>query len=227
MIGPVLFVGVSTLEGWLRPGYDSFGMFLSELSLGPRGGIQIGNFLACGVLSLLFARGMAAEFSEGDDSGAGPIALYVIATGWVAAAFVMDPLSTPLASRSWHCWIHVLSGQLITFGMPISCFVFYGRFQVDRHWRSLATWTYMVGWLTVALEVVLLGSVAWIRFDPGIRSDPGNLVGAWAGLMQRMWIFGWLAWQFVVAGRLYTSPEAGTVPESSVRTATLVRRHSA
>ena len=45
MIGPVLFVTVFTLEGWFRPGYNTLGMYVSELSLGPRGWIQIINFI--------------------------------------------------------------------------------------------------------------------------------------------------------------------------------------
>ena len=34
IIGPVLFVTIFTLEGWLRPGYKPFEMFVSALSLG-------------------------------------------------------------------------------------------------------------------------------------------------------------------------------------------------
>jgi len=37
MLGPALFVGVFTLEGWLRPGYAPKAMYISALSLGPRG----------------------------------------------------------------------------------------------------------------------------------------------------------------------------------------------
>lgn len=55
-LGAVIFVTVFTLEGWLRPGYDSRSMFVSELSLGPRGFVQILNFLFLGVSQLLFAR---------------------------------------------------------------------------------------------------------------------------------------------------------------------------
>ena len=37
---PVLFVAVFLVEGWLRPGYQPLSMFVSELSLGPRGGCR-------------------------------------------------------------------------------------------------------------------------------------------------------------------------------------------
>jgi hypothetical protein len=45
MIGPALFVLVFTLEGWLRPGYDPLAMYVSALSLGPSGWIQITQLL--------------------------------------------------------------------------------------------------------------------------------------------------------------------------------------
>ncbi|GLZ30387.1 hypothetical protein Lesp02_25760 [Lentzea sp. NBRC 105346] len=52
---PVVFVIVLLVEGWLRPGYDPVHQFGSELSLGPRGWIQVTNFVVTGVLVLAFA----------------------------------------------------------------------------------------------------------------------------------------------------------------------------
>lgn len=73
IIGPTLFVAIFTFEGWLRPSYKPRGMVVSELALGPRGWIQRVNFVVFGVLSLVFTRGIAAEFQEGKASRAGPI----------------------------------------------------------------------------------------------------------------------------------------------------------
>src|SRR5262249_37750539 len=78
MIGPALFVTVFTLEGWLRTGYDPLSMYISELSLGPRGWIQIANFIVLGTLLLLFVRGVADEFREGKASSIGPVLLTII-----------------------------------------------------------------------------------------------------------------------------------------------------
>jgi hypothetical membrane protein len=65
MIGSVLFVAVFMLEGRLRPGYNPIGMYVSELSLGPGGWIQIANFIIFGMLFLVFVYGAAAEFKDG------------------------------------------------------------------------------------------------------------------------------------------------------------------
>src|SRR5690242_18835283 len=78
MIGSALFVTVFTVEGWLRPGYDWRSTFISELSIGPRGWIQIANFIVLGILFFVFTRGVAAEFREGKASKAGPILLAII-----------------------------------------------------------------------------------------------------------------------------------------------------
>ena len=61
MIAPVLFVAVFTIEGSLRVGYDPISSYVSELSLGPRGWIQIANFVVFGALVLVFASGVAAS----------------------------------------------------------------------------------------------------------------------------------------------------------------------
>ena len=71
MTAPVLFVAVFALEGRLCPGYHPSSMFVSELSLGPRGWIQIVNFLVTGALVFAFGCGLAARFRSGTASRAG------------------------------------------------------------------------------------------------------------------------------------------------------------
>jgi hypothetical membrane protein len=199
IVGPPLFVAVFVVEGWLRPGYDSRGMYLSELALGPRGVIMIVDLVVYGVLLLLFARGMAAEFPHGKASRWGPRLLNIAGLGWIGAGlFVMDPqaLSEPLAQFSWHCWLHALFGWLLMVGLPGSCFVFLRRFREDPDWQPLGDWTLRTGVATVALMVVLR-AIVWT-----IRLAPGSAVGAWGGLIQRLSIIIWLGWQFAVALRL-------------------------
>jgi hypothetical protein len=95
VVGAVVFVTVFTVEGWLRSGYDSRHMFVSELALGPRGFVQTLNFFLLGVTQLLFGRGLAAEFPDGPASRAGPLFLRV--GGWDRA-----PPTTPREGvRPW------------------------------------------------------------------------------------------------------------------------------
>jgi len=53
------------IEGWLHPGYDPLKMYVSALSLGPRGWVQIVNFMVFGGLLIVFTRAVAAEFRSG------------------------------------------------------------------------------------------------------------------------------------------------------------------
>src|ERR1700733_5130967 len=55
LAAPLIFVGVFTIEGALRPDYGAVSSYVSALSLRPRGWVQIASFLATGALLLAFA----------------------------------------------------------------------------------------------------------------------------------------------------------------------------
>ena len=196
MIGPALFVLIFTIEGWLRPGYDACSMFVSELSLGPRGWVQICNFILFGLLFLSFARGVAREFRGGTPSTAGPVLLTILGCGFLAAGpFVMDPVSTPREAWSAHGTMHQLIGALVFALMPVSCLVFWRRFRADPSWRSLRSWTLGAS-LAIFVAIVLMK----IGFsDP--TAPPGRL-RAWVGLLQRSALVLYLAWLFGFARQL-------------------------
>src|SRR4051812_15706279 len=107
IIGPVLFVSLVVIEGRLRVGYDSREMYISALSLGPRGWVQILNFVISGLLFLVFARGVAAEAP----SRVGPALLTIIALGYLLSGlFGMDPVGT---SRSIHGTVHHFIARIV------------------------------------------------------------------------------------------------------------------
>src|SRR5207244_10600775 len=54
-----LFVGVALAQAFTRPGFDFERHALSLLSLGDVGWIQVANFLVSGLLTVLFAVGLA------------------------------------------------------------------------------------------------------------------------------------------------------------------------
>jgi hypothetical protein len=189
MVGPAFFVAVFALEGWLRPGYDPLGMFVSELSLGPRGWIQIANFIVLGVLFIVFARGVAAEFREGKASRVGPILLAVIGFSLlISGPLVTDPASTPREQWSWHGTLHQLFGALVFSLSPVSCFVFWRRFRDDPKWRSLQWWTLAAG-------VIIVTSVVLMK----VGQTPPNALNAWIGLIQRAALVTYLSWIFTFA----------------------------
>jgi len=194
MIGPALFVAVFTVEGWLRPGYDPRSMFVSELALGPRGWIQIVNFIVLGVLLLMFTRGVAAEFQHGKASRAGPILLTIIAISFLASGpFVMDPVTTPTDQMSWHGKLHWnVFGALVFSLSPVSCFVFLRRFRQDPNWRVFRWWTLAAGVVTAAAVVVM-------SVGPTRAPAAPNAFNDWNGVIQRTFIIAYLSWIFTFA----------------------------
>jgi hypothetical protein len=200
MIGPILFVAIFTLEGWFRPGYKPLGMYVSALSLGPRGWIQIVNFVVFGVLLLVFTRGVAGEFQNGKASRGGPILLAIIASGYLASGpFVMDPTGTPLNQISIHGTLHGILGGIVFLLMPISCFVFLRRFRVAPKWHSLQGWTLGLGTI-IALAVVLLTISTKL---PAVQ----NVFIEWIGLIQRAAIVPFMIWVFIFALELRRAPD--------------------
>jgi hypothetical protein len=198
MIGPTLFVAIFTLEGWLRPGYHPLGMFVSELALGPRGWIQVVNFVVFGILFLVFARGVDAEFHDGKASRIGPILLTIIGISFlVSGIFVMDPVATPPDQMTLHGKLHVFFGALVFSLSPVSCFVFLRRFHTgdDPKWRSLQWWTLAAG--TIIAAAVVLMSVG-----PTKPPAPPNAFNQCIGLIQRTALVTYLSWQFTFAMRL-------------------------
>jgi hypothetical protein len=201
MLGPVLFVAIFTLEGWLRPGYEPLSMYVSALSLGPRGWIQIINFVVFGVLLLVFTWGLAAEFPKGKASRGGLVLLGVIACCYLGSGpFVMDPTGTPLSQASVHGTLHGIFGAIVFLLMPISCFVFLRRFRADAKWQSLKGWTLALGTISAAGVVVLTFSTKLPNLN--------EIFTGWRGLIQRTAIVPFMIWIFVFALKLLRQSKA-------------------
>jgi hypothetical protein len=192
MLAPLLFVLVFTLEGSLRPGYSPLSTYVSALSLGPRGWIQIANFLLFGALLFGFTRGLAAEFPTGKASRWGLILMTVIAgLYFISGPFVMDPMNTPVDQATWHGIIHGLAGGIAFILMPISCFIYLRRFRADPNWNFLSGWTLALGTLVavvvVAFSIISKSTELSLQFKDHL------------GLIQRGLIIPYMFWLFLFA----------------------------
>jgi len=192
IIAPIIFVKVFLVEGWLRPGYDPLSMYVSALSLGPRGWTQISSFLIFGALLFVFTRGVAAEFPDGKASRGGLTLLTIIATGYFfSGPFVMDPMNTPLDQASIHGTIHGILGGVVFLLMPISIFVYWRRFRIDPKWQSIQGWTLVLGIICAATDI----------FFTVVSKSPSLQIAFvdWFGLIQRSVIVPFMVWVFVFA----------------------------
>jgi hypothetical protein len=192
IIAPALFVAIFTIEGWFRPGYDPITTYVSALSLGPRGWIQMVNFIILGLLMLVFTRVVAAEFPSGKASRWGLICLTVMALLFIVSGpFVMDPMGTPLGQTTVHGTIHGLAGGIVFILMPVTCFIYLRRFRQDPEWRNLK-------WVTLLLGIIVAAAVLLLTFTTKLPSLQSMFVD-WLGLIQRFIIIPFMIWLFIFA----------------------------
>jgi hypothetical protein len=190
ILAPAIFVGVFSIEGALRNGYDPLKMYISALSLGNRGWIQISNFLILGFLLFIFTLGLSKEFQTGKASRGGIITLYVIsALFFISGPFVMDPTETPADQMSVHGLIHGLSGGIVFTIMPIFIFIFLRRFVSDANWQSFRWWTLILG-IIEALGVIVFTYVSKIPIEQ-------NAYINYFGLFQRIALIPFMVWIFL------------------------------
>src|SRR5262249_30439585 len=190
--GPLLFVAVFTIEGWLRPDYDARRMYLSELALGPRGLVQIATLVTAGVLTILFARGVATEFPA---ARGGVRAVYLVGIGFVGGGgFVMDPLTTSFGERHWHGILHGVFGVLIIYGVSIAPLRFPREFRRGPPRPPFGPWGIAAAAATILLAFAL-PFVVELQRTGRTRNLPG-------GVIQRTHHIVYLAWQVAVATRL-------------------------
>jgi hypothetical protein len=183
IIGPILFVVVFMVDGATRPGYRPVYHAVSALARGPRGWIQTANFLVCGLLITVSARGIEFATSSGWLSGAiGVFGLGLVASG----IFPMDamrgyPPGTPEGTPSdlsrahrRHDW----AGFLVFGLVPVAAAA--AAFTLDSN-----SWALYSGATAVAT------GIGFVVFGAASERDHPR-----AGLIQRVVIvvgWGWLA----------------------------------
>ncbi len=194
-VGPILFFAILLIEGALRPGYHPLHDTISELSLGPRGWIQIANFLIFGVLFLIFTRGMKQSLNDSWSARCGVLLLSLIGIGVLGCGlFRAEPW--PPSSMSATGLLHLVCAMVLIFALlPIATGVLARAFAADARWRSLVFSTGLTSMATLAL---LVGGLA-LMSPPG---QPRRIGDAYAGLIQRIDVAVFLAWQIAVAIRL-------------------------
>lgn len=189
ILAPILFVGIFTVEGIIRSGYDPIRMHISALSLGSRGWIQISNFLVLGLLLFLFTQGLSKEFQTGKASRGGIITLYIISVlFFISGPFVMDPTETPADQMSAHGLIHGLSGGIVFLLMPVIIFIFLRRFFSDKNWQSFRWWTLVLG-VIEATSVIIFTYVSKIPVEQNAYTN-------YLGLFQRIALIPFMVWVF-------------------------------
>ena len=189
-IGPVLFTLVYTIDGATRPGYNPLQHWISHLSLGPRGWLNILNLFVFGCLMIGFSFGLRRAIRAGRGAKWGPIFSGLIGISSMAAGlFVIDPnLGYPPDSapeQSWHGSIHDLCGAVLFGSLTALCFVLSRRFSGNGQ-------TYWAVYSNVSGALVLLSFIACsvmvsLKFS-------GAVTLHYSGLLERISLMTGCAW---------------------------------
>jgi len=189
IVGTALFVVVFLVDGATRPGYRPTYHAVSALARGPRGWIQTANFLVCGLLITVSARGIEFATSSGWLSGAiGVFGLGLVASG----IFPMDamrgyPPGTPEGTppdfsraHRWHDW----AGFLVFGLVPVAAAA--AAFTLDS-----------TAWIVYSGATAVATGIGFVVFGAASEQDHPR-----AGLIQRIVIVvGW-AWLAALCAHL-------------------------
>jgi Protein of unknown function (DUF998) len=169
--GP-LFMILSMVQAFTRPGFDLRRLPISMLSLGDLGWIQITNFLITGLLAVAMAIGTRQALHPGRAGTWGPLLIGAYGVGMFGAGiFHPDPSygfppGAPAgmpAATSWHALLHEVAFFVAFVGLIAACFVFARRFAGigERGWAAYcaATGAAAVVLIAIAFTGVIAGVV--------------------------------------------------------------------
>jgi hypothetical membrane protein len=184
--GP-LFVATVTAQILTRDGFDIRRHPISLLSVAEHGWIQVANFILAGMLSIIFAIGVARVLTDGPGSRWGPRLCAPFGVGLVIGGiFRADPaLGFPAGAPegypehiTTHGMIHAIAPPLSFLSLIAACLVIARRFAADGQRRS----------------ALLTRIVAAVCFVLSVPVGPGFSIRLFLGVALA---FGWLAWYAV------------------------------
>ena len=194
VVGPLLFLAVAGVEGFLRAAYDPIAEPISALALGPRGFIQELNFMLLAASLLSFAVVLRVELRDGVASVAAPAVFLLMTIGvTLAGIFTMDAPGMPptLSGR-----LHDAAGFLVFPWMPLVLFLVARRFRRDTAWRPYFGYT-------LATAFVCLATMIFFLLFVGLPSGPTLPASGMRGLVQRFLLLAFFAWVALVARRAH------------------------
>ena len=188
MLGTLLFTLSFTVNGLFSPGYSPVRMYVSELSIGSTGWIQIASFMVLGAALFLFALGLRSAFP----SRAGFVLFSIIGISYfLSGPFVTDPAAMFDNQQTPHGIIHGIFGALVFSLSAAACFVFWRRFRKDEKWKPLSALSLICG--TVMAVLIVLMKIG--QLQTGLLSD-------YAGVVQRFCLIASYVWIFAVSVKI-------------------------
>jgi hypothetical membrane protein len=190
VVGPILFVGVFTLAGFLSPDYSPIHQAISDLGVGPNGWLLDVSLVINGLLLIGFAVGFALSMQP------------VLSRGWrwaCATLLALHGLGLAVAGLFTEApatlAIHWMVGApLGWFGPVVAFFVTGLALRRDPRWHRWGIYLLVASLLTLVLIIVTF----WV-FTPGTPLASLRL----GGLMERALMIEIEAWYVALGWRLF------------------------
>ena len=188
MAAPLVMISLWALASILRPGYDQLTQTGSELGTGRYSIVMNANFVATGILILIFWVGLLTNMHPGKWSKFGLVILAIAAVGEVATGILPCDPGCPLSGGSLSQMIHteiavVFFGAIAVF----PAFIGIGLNQ-DQHWASYCSYSIVTGVVSIGL---------FIAFSVAVLTSFQYL-----GLLQRFFLAAPFQWIGIMASRL-------------------------
>jgi hypothetical membrane protein len=187
--GPLLFVVVFTLAGFLRPGYSPIHQAVSDLGVGPNGWLVDVSCVINGLLLLGFAAGFALSMRP------------ILSRGWLWSNVALLPLhglGLALAGIFTEAPstlpIHILAAYLAFFGSVVAFLVVGLALSRNTQWRRWGISFLLASLVTLVLIVIM----DWV-FTPGTPLASMQL----GGLMERVVLIESEVWYVALGWRLF------------------------
>ena len=175
IVGPVLFtVGFLVQEQLRRGEYDPIGEVISALEAGDRGWVQQVNFVALGVLTMVFAVGLHRGLAPSRAGIVGPVALFISGVANVMAAIF--PLREDATGATYAPGGHQIAGALFFAASFVALIALSRRCAADPRWRTISGWVLAAG-VMAAVSFPVMGVLVLPEDAP---------LHDWAGLAQRL-----------------------------------------
>jgi len=189
MAAPLVMISLWALASILRPGYDQLTQTGSELGTGRYSIVMNANFVATGVLILIFWVGLLTNMHSGKWSKFGLVILAIAAVGEVATGiFPCDP-GCPLNGGSLSQMIHT-EIAVVFFGAIAFFPAFIGiGLNQDQRWISYRSYSIVTGVVSIGL---------FIAFSVAVLTSFQYL-----GLLQRFFLAATFQWIGIMASRLF------------------------
>ncbi len=188
VIAPILFVLIFTIEGLFRENYSAMKNFISELSVGNRGWIQITNFLIFGFLFLIFSIWLLQEFRKRGLSITGSILFLILAACYFfSGPFVTDTGTIFTQQKSVHGIIHGVLGGIVFSLMTASSWTFLKLFKKAKDFKSLKD-------VTLFFAIILTLSLIAFTYVTKVPTSQNVFPKNMNGLFQRLALIPFMVW---------------------------------